>query len=562
MLTKIKRYVNLTFGFKNSLLLAFIIISATPLTIMGLFSFIQAERTQYAEKEKIVQNNMTQASKTIEAKIASINRASELLVFNTGIVEMFNQNFKTKSNYQKYALFRDIYNPASKYTTVIAPEVLEMTFYTTAEIGNYRYDILSLDKDSPKRIQTFKHKNLPTWTFEKQRLYVINEIPSVLSPDHRTIIEFVINAKALVSDVLFTGQDFNVSVTQNGQVIFPNKLIPAEKSTVPVEKSFKKNLVGTDWQLNYFVLDTVTTNQSQTILLWTLGLIILSIMIAFLLTRFFTSHIMKILATLKDKVKRVTTNDLEVDFSSPNQDEFGELSNLIGEMLNSIKKLIDEVYNATIEKQDSQYQALVSQINSHFLYNSLSMINWKAIMIENEEISHIAQTLSTFYRTTLNHGQTPIILMEEIENAQAYIDLQLFLQPDSFTVEYQLLENSEEIYVINLLLQPIIENSIEHGFNLRPSDAHLLITTQLDNAGNLIIAVCDNGKGMSEAQLAAVLTNEHSGYGLKNINKRLQFYFGPAYGLTLHSIENQGTTVIMRLPYNHSKTDIKDKKGP
>ena len=101
-------------------------------------------------------------------------------------------------------------------------------------------------------------------------------------------------------------------------------------------------------------------------------------------------------------------------------------SNLIGEMLDSIKTLIDKNYNATIEKQDSQYQALVSQINSHFLYNSLSMINWKAIMSENLEISHIVQTLSTFYRTTLNHGRTPITLEEEIENAQAYINLRYF----------------------------------------------------------------------------------------------------------------------------------------
>lgn len=550
-----KDFAKAKISFRRRLLISFITVSVTPLIIIGIFSLIQAEQKTYSEKEKIYLNNMEQTYQTIETKVTSINRASELLIFNTGIIEMFEQDFRDKSDFQKYALFRDIFNPAIRYTSVIAPDITNVTFYTTAAIKGYRQDISPLDKNVPKRIKEFRLSNTPEWVLENNILYVINEIPSTFSRTDRTIIEFKLNYQDFFSDVISSDDNFNVVISDKNRTIFTNQN-QDKQAEHPIEATFSKEFHHNNWVLHYHVLKSPIDDQTQSIIMSVIALLIGSVLIAFLMTQFFTTHILKTLDELKNKVKKVTNKDLTVDFSSTHHDEFGELSNLIGEMLDSIKTLIDKNYNATIEKQDSQYQALVSQINSHFLYNSLSMINWKAIMSENLEISHIVQTLSTFYRTTLNHGRTPITLEEEIENAQAYINLQLFLDPNQFNIIYDFQIAHDNLFVINLLLQPLIENAIEHGFKEKPPNATIQIITKKDIEGNLILAVTDNGHGMTNDELNSVLSEDYSGYGLKNINKRLQFYFGKKYGLTIHSVEGKGTTVIMKLPVLTSLDEI------
>lgn len=102
-----KDFAKAKISFRRRLLISFITVSVTPLIIIGIFSLIQAEQKTYSEKEKIYLNNMEQTYQTIETKVTSINRASELLIFNTGIIEMFEQDFRDKSDFQKYALFRD-----------------------------------------------------------------------------------------------------------------------------------------------------------------------------------------------------------------------------------------------------------------------------------------------------------------------------------------------------------------------------------------------------------------------------------------------------------------------
>lgn len=213
-------------------------------------------------------------------------------------------------------------------------------------------------------------------------------------------------------------------------------------------------------------------------------------------------------------------------FHSDQQDELGNLSNLIGTMMESIKRLITEVFQTKIYKQESEYNALVNQINSHFLYNTLSMINWQAIMSGNEESSRAIQTLSTFYRTTVNNGRAETKLKLEINNIQAYIALQLYLQPKLFTVAYHVDDTLLEYSVINLMIQPLVENAIEHGFQKLPKDAHIDLTVKRSGPAAMTITVADNGQGIAPEQADQILEQNTRGYGLKNVDRRIKFYFG------------------------------------
>lgn len=538
-------------SFRNRLFLSFVIVAILPLLILGSLAYYNANKVQYAEKVNLLESNINQLTATINSKVSSINRISELLIFNTGLIEMLDDNIEASSPVDQYIWLRDIYTPSINYALGASSDIKNIVFYSTAINTDFRSDLRPLNSaETPSYILEYNQTSIPKWVNNKEQIIVINEIPSSLSPKQRTIVAIELDKSKFFDSLIIEGESYRIRIlNEKYELIYPDEFEEPKKNELAAKEPLEEVLDNEIWYLHYFNLKNESTPQIQSIILSTLSLVLGVILLSFLVTRFFTSYILNVLDELKNKVKKVTKNDLSVEFKSNHQDEFGELSNLIGEMLESINELIDKNYNMTIEKQDSQYQALVSQINSHFLYNSLSLINWKAIMSDNLEISHIVQTLSKFYRTTLNNGRTPISLEEEIQNAKAYIELQLYLDPNQFKVVYDFQIPHNNIFVINLLLQPLIENAIEHGFSEKPTDAEIKIVTKKNDSGDLIIAVIDNGRGMSEEELGLLLTEEYKGYGLKNINKRLQFYFGKKYGLTVNSHLNRGTTIIMKIPY-------------
>lgn len=141
-------------------------------------------------------------------------------------------------------------------------------------------------------------------------------------------------------------------------------------------------------------------------------------------------------------------------FMDDSTDELGDLTNNLQAMIDEINRLIREDYQTKIELKETQFKALQAQINPHFLYNCLSLINNKALMNNQPEISQMSQLLSVFYRTTLNKGKSETLLQNEIKNVTSYIDIQRLLHDNIFDVMYQIDPNLPEIEVPNLLLQP------------------------------------------------------------------------------------------------------------
>ena len=179
-------------------------------------------------------------------------------------------------------------------------------------------------------------------------------------------------------------------------------------------------------------------------------------------------------------------------------------------------------------------KALQAQINPHFLYNSLSLINWKAIMAGQEEISQMAQLLSTFYRTTLNKGKNITTVKGEWDNTCSYVQIQNLMHSGKMRVETRIDPEMLEYEMLNLLLQPLVENSIYHGIR--------------EKEGELIFTVEDNGCGMEENVLKNILAADVGGYGVQNVQHRIQLYYGPEYGLSYESKINEGTRALLRIP--------------
>ena len=174
-------------------------------------------------------------------------------------------------------------------------------------------------------------------------------------------------------------------------------------------------------------------------------------------------------------------------------------------------------------------KALQAQINPHFLYNTLSLINWKAIEADAEDISKITLALSTFYRTSLNKGKNVMSLSDELRNMRSYLDIQLMMHDYEFDVEFDVDESIGQYQSLNLMLQPLIENAIAHGIDVKTDGRGKLTITGKEDGDLIVLTVADNGVGMSDEQAARILTEESKGYGVRNVNERIKLYYGEQY---------------------------------
>lgn len=243
----------------------------------------------------------------------------------------------------------------------------------------------------------------------------------------------------------------------------------------------------------------------------------------------------------------VEQGDLGVSIHSDSKDEIGQLTNGFGRMLRRVNELIDQVYTSQITQKDAELKSLQSQINPHFLYNTLSLINWKAIEADSPEISRIAGLLSQFYRTSLNRGENRIAVKGELDNVRAYVELQLVMHEYDFDVEYQVDEAVYDCATVNFTLQPLVENAILHGIDEHEGVRGKLVIRAEVQGGDILFAVSDNGVGMDPEFAASLTARETAGYGLKNVNERIKLVFGEACGVYVESRPGGGTTAFLRI---------------
>lgn len=274
------------------------------------------------------------------------------------------------------------------------------------------------------------------------------------------------------------------------------------------------------------------------------------LIIIVIISRVMSHFLVKRIEKLTVSVDKIKMGSMKLDIRDESNDEVGILIRSFRKMMLQIHNLIQEVYESKIKQQNLEMQALQAQINPHFLYNSLSLINWKAIGAGQNDISKIVLALSDFYRTTLNKGETFISVEGEIKNIQSYLKIQLVMHDYDFDVDYQINLEDREYKMPKLILQPLVENALEHGLDLKEEGDKKLVVSCQEDAEDIIFTVQDNGVGMDTTTVDSLIKTHKTGYGLRNVYDRLVLLYGKNYGLHIESYPGAGTKIKIRIPKN------------
>ena len=230
--------------------------------------------------------------------------------------------------------------------------------------------------------------------------------------------------------------------------------------------------------------------------------------------------------------------------------EVQELSDSFGHMVVRIQRLMSTVREEEVNLRKTELKALQAQINPHFLYNTLDSIAWMCEQGRNADAVKMVHALARLFRISISKGHELIPIAKEIEHAESYLQIQKYRYKNQFTYEFHVDPECLDYYCNKITLQPIIENAINHGLDLMVEEGRIDVSVGQDGE-DILFLVRDNGVGMSEEQVASILQHgpkDRTGIGIKNVNDRLQIYFGKSYGLHITSELDVGTCVEIRMP--------------
>ena len=271
---------------------------------------------------------------------------------------------------------------------------------------------------------------------------------------------------------------------------------------------------------------------------------------SYLLSNYYVGRLKK----LSQEMQHLQDGDLNVQLPSIQQgDEVEEVYRNFNFMVEEVRRLVTEQFQLGKDVRVAELRALQAQINPHFLYNTLDLINWIAMDYGADAIERIAWNLARFYRLSLNRGRDLISIGEEVEHVQVYVNIQKFHYDDAVHLEVDVPEELKSLACLNIILQPFVENAILHGIGERAEIKQCSIAIKVRRQGeDILFMVTDDGPGMTPQQMEeAVAQNINQikgGYGIKNINFRVKLCFGEKYGVRYESVLGEGTTAYILIP--------------
>lgn len=313
------------------------------------------------------------------------------------------------------------------------------------------------------------------------------------------------------------------------------------------------------WRLvHYIPLDALTSevNQMRT-LIFVSGL--LCLLITLLAAGVLSDVIAKPIISLSSSMKRFREGHLDMELEVHSRDEIGLLANGFNKMIQRIKALLDRIKTEQQQKRQIEYALIQAQIKPHFLYNTLDVIYALSEMNRTKDLQKTTKALADFYRSVLSKGRELITIEDEIKNVQDYLSIQQLRYADVFKYTIHIDSSIQLVHIPKLSLQPLVENAIYHGLKEQDEFGTLLIKGFVQG-DRCCIEISDDGVGLSSERLQQIreeLNEERADsiYGLYNVHRRLQLFYGEGSGLEINSGLGQGTIVTVQIPLVQDRVD-------
>ena len=568
---------------RKKLTLFILMVSIVPLLIMGIFSFTIARRNLLEREKRNMRDYLSQAIQGMENTIDIYNNLSDYIAYNQTISNVIGYKYESSeynSSFEVYKELRDVVDPLLSGVKYFNQDMEGLTMYVDSDIIKHDTTIAPLSEVKDARwYGTMREKTDSEiyWFVEEasQKVYLVRNMPLLEDKDSSGYLYIEVEYSSIFD--IFSRMESDkygvVVFDENGNEVY-NYNSFSDRSHVVASKAILDGIMPLEvttssYNLTYndtnYTLVKLVTDQDWTAVIYKPNSVInqsissfISIVIVFSLLciaasaivgSFVSRKVVGIIGDMTENMKEVEAGNYEVTVKYDSKDEVGSLIRGFERMTDRINTLINEVYKGKLSQKEAEMKALQAQINPHFLYNSLSLINWKAIEAKQPDISRITLLLSKFYRTSLNKGKNITSIKDEISNIQSYIDIQLMMHDNEFDIKYDLSPDIMEYSIPNLMLQPLIENAIDHGIDIKTDGRGVIeIAGQMEGEDMIRLTVSDNGVGMSEEMAQQIISEGSRGYGVKNVNDRIKHFYGEEYGITVESEEGKGTRIIILIP--------------
>ena len=283
---------------------------------------------------------------------------------------------------------------------------------------------------------------------------------------------------------------------------------------------------------------------------------VLLVIVSLLFSRFMARSITLPIQKLRDSMEKVQEGDFSIsDVVVDSDNEIGSLTKSFDVMTHRIQELMEQNVYEQEQKRKSELKALQSQINPHFLYNTLESITWMVEANRNTDAVFMISELAKLLRISLSKGRTVIRIADEIQHSTSYMNIQKVRYKERFATEFIIDEEINDYCTVKLIVQPILENAIYYGVGNMDEDDGGKITVRGEKKGDdIYISVEDNGMGMTEEVARNILVDNNkvpkhgSGVGVINVHSRIKLMFGSEYGLKVYSEPDEGTKVVIHIP--------------
>lgn len=373
---------------------------------------------------------------------------------------------------------------------------------------------------------SYTHVNVSVQEYSKDpgqgQMCLVDSTGAMLIPPKRGFNEYSI------PKLLYTAQNGHYEYAVN------NKTLQYVVAEVP----------GTDWRLVSAVDNSVLLQGFNR----TAALIIFASIVLFALffgfSILFLQNIIKPVNALIKAMLKVEQGDLDTRLEPTGQEELRVLTASFNGMISQTKNLMAANEEQQQQRYNAELQALQSQINPHFLVNTLGSIRFMAIVAKFDSIKNMAEALMNILSASFRQSSTLYTVGEELEMLESYIYLMKIRYAENFDVEYKIDDDCKCCLIPRLVLQPLVENAIVHGFEDREEMGHIYIQAER-KAKQVVITITDDGQGMEKSHLEAVM---QAGIGVSNVQKRIRLKFGEPFGIELHSTRGEGTCVRLVIP--------------